>query len=498
MMEKTMTHSRGLPPFDDASPFDSPITGEPSMAKVPTKVFILPPELTLPEAPKPPKTKTEAAAYHKSNAKTGSPNLPFKEVEASLDPVNPALMLSEIASTIRRFIVLEDHKADAVALWVVLTHVSEAVDICPILIINAPERACAKTLLQELVASMSNRPLVAANVTASVVFRAIEEWGVSFFIDEADTFFKKNTDMHGLINSGYKKGTPVLRNEVKGDSFEPRTYSVYGPKSLAGIALELHLPDATMSRGVVINMRRKLPHEKVDRMRSAEPGLFDQIASKIARFALDYADQIRAARPHLPEELSDRSQDNWEPLLAIAECAGPEWVARATAAALTLAASSEMAAGTGNELLADIQAIFESKGLDRLRTTDLIQELTANEEMSWATYNRGKPLSPRDLAKLLGVYNIHPKTVRHGNQTPKGYDLDQFAGAFARYLGAPEKLPQQQNSALEESAEVPASAPEPTVPDLLADLDLQADIHALTNPGQVPDRATNSTEDSVY
>ena len=51
-------------------------------------------------------------------------------------------------------------------------------------------------------------------------------------------------------------------------------------------------------------------------------------------FWLDYALQVRRARLTLPEVPIDRAQDNWEPLLAIAECAGPYWVRRANAAAL--------------------------------------------------------------------------------------------------------------------------------------------------------------------
>ena len=125
-----------------------------------------------------------------------------------------------------------------------------------------------------------------------------------------------------MVNAGYKRGGYVLRSEATGDSFEPRMFSVYGAKSIAGIALEKHLPDSTMSRGVVFNMRRKLPHETVERMRDADDAAFDRLASQLARFAVDYSQQVRLARPDLPDELSDRAQDNWEPLLAIAACAG--------------------------------------------------------------------------------------------------------------------------------------------------------------------------------
>jgi putative DNA primase/helicase len=61
-------------------------------------------------------------------------------------------------------------------------------------------------------------------------------------------------------------------------------FSVYGAKSIAGIALEKHLPDATMSRGIVFNMRRKLPGELVRRLRHADGKIFERLASQLVRF----------------------------------------------------------------------------------------------------------------------------------------------------------------------------------------------------------------------
>ena len=225
-------------------------------------------------------------------------------------------------------------------------------------------------------------------------------------------------------------------------------FSVYCPKSIAGIALVKHLPDSTMSRGIVFNMRRKLRHETVERLRHADPSMFPTIASKLVRFAGDYAEQVCTFRPVLPDELSDRAQDNWEPLLAIATCAGPAWVARATAAALKL--SGEMAASTGNELLADIQKVLAGLKTARIRSVDLIDALCADAEAAWATYNNGRPLTPRQLSQQLSVYGISPKTVRHGRETPKGYEAAQFEDAFARYLGDAGSLPQQRNDGLKD------------------------------------------------
>lgn len=94
----------------------------------------------------------------------------FPEIEPHADPVDPAQLFNEIAGTIKRFIILDEQQADAITLWIALTYSLDAVDICPILIIDAPERACAKTLLQNLVASLSHRSLAAANASTSAIF----------------------------------------------------------------------------------------------------------------------------------------------------------------------------------------------------------------------------------------------------------------------------------------------------------------------------------------
>lgn len=316
------------------------------------------------------------------------------------------------------------------------------VEVAPLAIINAPEKSCGKTQLLTVIGRMAYRPLPASNASASALFRAVELWKPTILIDEADTFFRDNTELHGMVNAGYLRDGYVLRSEAIGDTFEPRMFSVFSAKALAGIALEKHLPDATMSRGIVLNLRRKLSHESVSRLRHADRDLFSVMAEKLARFAADYSQQVRQARPLLPDALSDRDQDNWEPLLAIASCAGDEWIGRATAAALKLSGACEKTVSTGNELLQDIQHVFESKKADKISTADLIEALCADDECAWATYNRGKPLAPRQLAKQLSGYGIASKNIKRGSyEVYKGFELSQFSDAFVRYLSTPLNLP---------------------------------------------------------
>jgi len=369
--------------------------------------------------------------------------LPFAEVEPHPEPIDPAQLLDEVADTIRLFIVLDTEQAHAAALWCALTWFIDVVEVAPLAIINAPEKSCGKTQLLTVLGRMAYRPLPASNASASALFRAVEKWKPTILIDEADTFFRDNTELHGLVNAGYSSDGFVLRSEAVGDSFEPRMFSVFSAKALAGIALEKHLPDATMSRGIVFNLRRKLSHESASRLRHADRDLFAVIAEKLARFAVDYSQQVRAARPSLPDVLSDRDQDNWDGLLAVASCAGDAWLARATAAALKLSGAGEKSQSTGNELLVDIQHIFEIKKLDRISTADLIAALCADEELSWNTYNRGKQLSPKQLSNRLKGYDIASKQMRlNSYDNPyRGFEREQFTDAFLRYLTPPHNLP---------------------------------------------------------
>ena len=154
----------------------------------------------------------------------------------------------------------------------------------------------------------------------------------------------------------------------------------------------------------------------------------------MARFADDSHAALRAARPKLPEALHDRAKDNWEPLIAIAELAGDAWAERARKAALELSVASNESMSVGVELLNDIKEVFEHNRAEKISTADLITALCDDDEKPRATYNRGKPITPRQVSKRLSEYGIKSKNIRIGYATPKGFDLDQFNESFNRYL----------------------------------------------------------------
>ena len=347
--------------------------------------------------------------------------------------------MEELIAAVKRHVVISEHDALVVALWIINTWCYSNFQRCPLLLINAPERECGKTQLLKVVEKLVFRPMETANITLAALFRVITNHQPTLLIDEADTFMDGKTEMAGVVNKGYEKGGFVLRVETVGKELIERAYYVYGPKAMAGIMLERHLPSATMSRGIQIPLKRKTKDDTVQRLRSADPKVFASLRSRILKLVLENRDALSKGWEELPDELSDRQQDNWEPLLAIANCFGPEWYRKACEAAVQNCGETAPIKSSSNQLLEDIRDVLSTCKDKYIPSADLLTKLHDDPDMDWCTYNHGKALSARQLARFMGAYGVKPKTVRmKSDYTPKGYEVRDFEDAFARYL--PERV----------------------------------------------------------
>lgn len=361
----------------------------------------------------------------------------FADADPWHEPVNGAALLTEMTQAIRRFLICEHETAATAALWCALTWFLKSTRVCPILLINAPEQGCGKTLMLTLVGKMVPRPAQASSVTASVMFRLVEKYSPTLLVDEIETVMTKGSeDLRGVLNAGHTRSSAyVWRTVLVGNDYEPRRFSVFGFRALAGINAD-QLAETVTSRSVVAQLCRRMPNEKVERLRHTHDDIFDVICSKLARWAADNTDAFCEARPYLPEALSDRDQDNWEPMFAIADLVSGEWpeLARRAAVKMSLARQQNVQSESA-ELLADIQQVFELQRVTRLSSVDLLRELCSDEEKAWATWNRGSAMTPRQLANMLRTYGVSSVNLKVGyGEVRKGYQAEHFEDAFTRYI----------------------------------------------------------------
>ena len=375
------------------------------------------------------KTANPAATNADAGAGQGRP-IRLPEPEPWPEEVDGAALLSNITLAVSRYMVVEPGAAECVALWAVHTHALDAFGITPRLAITSPRPQCGKTTLLDILQRLVARPLLAANVTAAAVFRVVEVALPTLLVDEADTFLPKNDELRGVLNSGHRRGGSVIR--VVGEGMEVREFSTWGAAAIAMIG---DLPSTLLDRSISIMLKRKRPDEVVESFRYHRTQDIDSLGRMCARWAADNITLLRSIDPIVPSNLYNRAADNWQPLLAIADVAGGTWPERARSiAAATVDADQVKRIG----LLADVRDVFDAKGVDRIRSIDLVAALVTMEGHPWAEYGKsGKPLSANGLARMLANDKISPNTIRFGtgpDDTGKGYERKQFEDAFARYL----------------------------------------------------------------
>lgn len=359
----------------------------------------------------------------------------FPEDEPWPWPVDDgAALLDDLAATFSRFIVLPDHGAATLALWTVFSHALDAFDIAPILALVAPEKRCGKSNTLIVLSELVPRPLLSGNVTASSLFRAVEKWGPTLLADEAETYLKDKEEFRGIINCGHTRKTAFVVRSV-GDDHEPKRFKTWAAKALAMIGTP---PDTIKDRSIIVRLRRKGPGEEVERLRLDRlDAACEDPRRKAAKWSADNLQELKDSDPETPPELHDRAADNWRPLIAIADLAGGKWPEAARQAAIALSGDVNDDSSARVQLLADIRQVFNDKGTDRLFSAELVAALVEMEDRPWPEWRRGLPLSAASLARLLGPFDVSPKTLRIDTDRKKGYELEDFTDVFSRYLPEP-------------------------------------------------------------
>jgi hypothetical protein len=368
------------------------------------------------------------------------------------EEVEGATLLDEIVRTIRRYIVLKDSEAVTIALWLVASYAFMEFFIFPRLRIKSPVPGCGKSTLLDILECLVNRPHKVDNGTVSTLFRVIEQYRPTQLLDETDAWLKDDTsgEKRGIINAGHKKNGAVER--CVGEDQEVRWFFVYCPMILVGIG---KLAGTIEDRSVSVLLQKKKPGQKVERFRGDRPSkAITDLARKICRFAQDHAAELGNADPAIPESVSNRTADNWRPLLAVADAAGGEWPKKAREVAASVSGDADFGEAEARlAVLSDIKVIFDDEDDPKIKERTnkdgttvksvhsqvLVDTLVKLEGTRWSEFNRGKALTQTGLAHLLSDYAIRPYQMRIGTENKKGYDVPDFDDAFASYLANSEK-----------------------------------------------------------
>ncbi len=349
-------------------------------------------------------------------------------------PVGGAELLELIAENYKRFCVLPNHAADVLAVWVFLSYCYQKFEFAAVIAVWSPEPECGKGRVLDVTEKLAHRAFRTANTSAAVLYHSVAKGDLSVLIDEFDSVNDEQREAIGnILKSGFQSNGKAHRMaEVNGEQVVVE-FTTYCPKMLATIGLD-KLDKATRTRSIGIRMQRKKRGDKIAKFRRYDGS---EIRRKCLRWVKDNLPALEAVKPmDLDECATDRQEDVWEPLVAIARVAGGDWEKRIREAATNLSGGANTAAteAVGHQLLSFMREYFVANG-DKADTKTLIERM--NNSGDFSGINRGRGVTPYFLAQHLKPYGIEPRNLKMDGKVVKGYDRDGFDEAFQTYLLPP-------------------------------------------------------------
>lgn len=361
-------------------------------------------------------------------------------VDEQAEPDGKALA-DRLVSYFGRYLKLTRAQVVAAVLWTLHTHAFAATDCTPYLFVTSAQKQSGKTRMQEALELVVRDPLRTSGISPAALYRSVEAREPTLLLEECDAIFggKSSEALRGLLDSGNRQGGSYTVNVPKGSSeWEAKQFSTFCPKCLGGIDSG-KFPDTLLDRSVVLRLVRKKPDDKVELFRHREA---EAQAAPLREDSEVWAEQsldaLTKARPEPVDGLSDRANDAWEPLLAIAEQIGGDWPAEARQVAVQLYEAEQVKEATPQVLLlAAIRTVMKDED-GRWLTKNLLSRLNydaATEDAPWREKDGG--MTAHQLARLLKPFGIEPGPIRvkkTKDGTGKGYKRESFLDAWERYL----------------------------------------------------------------
>lgn len=186
----------------------------------------------------------------------------FDPPEPWPEAVDGAELLDEISDVFDNFLILPKHANTILALWSVYTHVFDAFDVAPRLLLTSPTAECGKSIVMEILEVIAARGSLELAPSPASLYRGIHEEWCTLLLDEVDQWPKETQSaMQGFLNGGhYRQSAKTRRIEKVGERMVAVWFRIWCPMAFAGIK---RVHDGTRRRPIEIRMEKKRRVDKV-------------------------------------------------------------------------------------------------------------------------------------------------------------------------------------------------------------------------------------------
>jgi hypothetical protein len=345
--------------------------------------------------------------------------------------------LDKTKALIKKFIVADEDVMNLLVVWIAHTYIWEELQYTPYLNIWSAERESGKSTVFSWLKILCKNAFMSSGATTSAIQRTVDNKKPTLLFDEVDAVFvsrnltPEQKELIAFFNSGFEVTGMVIK--TRQSDMTVQEFTSFCPKAFASIGADV-LPDTTRSRSIHLPMYRKTASEVVERNRQRNRDKYQDETAKIINGLNEWSEDTQCYDEvvEMPDVLSDRSMDIYEPLFQIANEAGKDWLEDFTESAIHLSGRKDTAIEIGTNLLIDTHAIItDNKFPDShlMYTTWYIDELCEFEESPWSTYTRQGRISTRAIAGILKKYGITPQRDR----SARGYVVGDFKDPIERF-----------------------------------------------------------------
>ena len=370
-----------------------------------------------------PKTKFDAETSSRLNAMNA-------QAIEMLSLENRDRLLDRVEDFYRRHFILEPGVPLLLSVWTVHTFMFQEFGHTPYIDINSPVKGCAKTTLSAAISRISKNGMLVVNPTGPSIFRTIDQKQPTLVIDEAA--LQKDSLLLTIANAGFSRISGVVPRVFK-DGVQ--MYNVFCPKVFASLN---PLPETVMDRSIRIPMKGLRREDKDKIVPFSQHSVPEDLVGCIASCVVAHKDEIvRNYDQCRLDFLHARQEDIWRPLFSVIHILSPEREEEFRAIAIRLTAEKkEYEEDRLIKLLQGVRTVFlDSNGMSqdhKISTFGLLSGLAVLPESPWGNLNAFY------LATQLRRFGIKPKQLWIGGANVRGYAMEDFEDAFARYTSEPE------------------------------------------------------------
>ena len=341
-----------------------------------------------------------------------------------------ARLLGRVEGFYRLHFILEPGLPLLLPIWNFHTFMYEEFSHTPYLNLVSPVKGCAKTTLSAAISQVSKNGMLVVNPTGPSIFRTIDQDRPTLIIDEAA--LQKDNSLLTIANAGFSRMSGVIPRVFKD---RVQKFNIFCPKAFASLNL---LPETVMDRSIRIPMKGLRKEDKDKIIPFSQNSVPEDLVGSIAAWVTVHQNEIVGHYNQCRLDfLHGRQEDLWRPLFSIIHVLCPEREEELRAIAIRLTAQKkENEEDHRIRLLQDVRTVFrDSNAVSRdtkIPTIDLLSRLAAMPESPWGNLNTFQ------LAAQLRRFEIKPKQLWIRGANVRGYALEDFEDAFARYTTEPE------------------------------------------------------------